>query len=173
MRIDRTRRFTYLAMLSAMAITLNLLETGILPPVFGFFRVGLANIIALVTIRILGVKDMIIVNVMRVVIGSLLSGTFLGSMFWISCGGIVLSSLVLILLDHLHSSLLFTSVFTSIAHSVGQTLVVMVFYMQPGILAILPYFLLISIPTGLLTGTIAKLVLKRIKPLRKDAWKEE
>ena len=94
-------------------------------------------------------------------------------MFWISCGGIVLSSLVLILLDHLHSSLLFTSVFSSIAHSVGQTLVVMVFYMQPGILAILPYFLLISIPTGLLTGTIAKLVLKRIKPLRKDAWKEE
>ena len=173
MRIERTRRFTYLAMLSAMAITLNLLETAILPPVFGFFRVGLANIIALVTIRIRGVKDMIIVNVMRVVIGSLLSGTFLGSMFWISCGGIVLSSLVLILLDHLHSSLLFTSVFSSIAHSVGQTLVVMVFYMQPGILAILPYFLLISIPTGLLTGTIAKLVLKRIKPLRKDAWKEE
>ena len=79
MRIERTRRFTYLAMLSAMAITLNLLETAILPPVFGFFRVGLANIIALVTIRILGVKDMIIVNVMRVVIGSLLSGTFLGS----------------------------------------------------------------------------------------------
>lgn len=173
MRIERTRRFTYLAMLSAMAITLNLVETAILPPFFGIFRIGLANIISLVTIRLLGVREMVIVNLMRVLMGSLLSGTFLGSTFWISCGGVVLSTLILILLDHLRSSLLFMSVFSSIAHSVGQILVVMLFYMQPGILALLPYFLLISIPTGLLTGTVARLVLKRIKPLRKDSYNDQ
>lgn len=85
----------------------------------------------------------------------------------------MLSTLILILLDHLRSSLLFMSVFSSIAHSVGQILVVMLFYMQPGILALLPYFLLISIPTGLLTGTVARLVLKRIKPLRKDSYNDQ
>ena len=94
MRIDKTRHFTYLALLSAMAITLNLLETAMIPPLFGVFRIGLANIIALVTLKILGVKDMIIVNIMRVMIGNLLSGRIFGSTFWISFGGVLLHPLV-------------------------------------------------------------------------------
>ena len=109
---------------------------------------------------------MIIVNIMRVVIGNLLRGTIFGSTFWISAGGVLLASLVLILLDRLNSSLMFTSVLMSIAHSVGQVFVVMLFYMQPGIAVLLPYLFLGSIPAGILTGYIAGLVLKRIKPLR-------
>jgi hypothetical protein len=43
----------------------------------------------------------------------------------------------------------------------------MLFYMQPLIAAILPYFLALSIPTGLATGFIAKIAVERVKPLRK------
>lgn len=169
MRIDQTRRFTYLALLSAMAITLNLLETAMIPPLFGVFRVGLANIIALVTLRVLGVKEMIIVNIMRVVIGNLLSGRIFGSSFWISFGGVLISTLILILMDKLHSSLMFSSIISAIGHSTGQVFVVMLFYMQPLIATILPYFLALSIPTGLLTGFVAKIVVDRIKPLKSQA----
>lgn len=164
----KVKRFTYLALLSAMAITLNLMETAMLPPMFGIFRVGLANIISLVTIRILGIKEMIIVNAMRVMIGNLLSGRFLGSSFWISLGGVVLSSIVLIIMDKLHSSMMFSSVMSAIAHSVGQVCVVAFFYMTAYIAVILPYFLLLSVPTGLLTGFIAKVTSDRIQPLRKN-----
>ena len=94
MRNNRTRRFTYLAVLSAMAMMINMLETSLLPPFFGFFRLGLANIIALVTIRVMSANAMIVVNGMRVILGSLLSGRFLGSTFWIGAAGVVLSSLV-------------------------------------------------------------------------------
>ncbi len=167
MRIDQTRHFTYLALLSAMAITLNLLETAMIPPLFGVFRIGLANIIALVALKILGVRDMVIVNVMRVVIGNLLSGRFLGSTFWISAGGVLISTIVLIIMDKLKSSLMFTSVLSAIGHSCGQVMVVMMFYMQPMIATILPYFLVLSIPTGLFTGFIAKIASDRVKPLRK------
>ncbi len=166
MTIDKNRHFTYLALLSAMAIVLNLVESIYIGPIIGVLRIGLANIVALITIRLLGVKDMIIVNIMRVVIGNLLRGTIFGSTFWISAGGVLLSSLVLILLDRLNSSLMFTSVLMSIAHSVGQVFVVMLFYMQPGIAVLLPYLFLGSIPAGILTGYIAGLVLKRIKSLR-------
>ncbi len=151
-----------------MAITLNLMETAMLPPMFGIFRVGLANIISLVTIRILGIKEMIIVNAMRVMIGNLMSGRFLGSSFWISLGGVVLSSIVLIIMDKLHSSMMFSSVMSAIAHSVGQVCVVAFFYMTAYIAVILPYFLLLSVPTGLLTGFIAKVTSDRIQPLRKN-----
>lgn len=150
-----------------MAITLNLLESAMIPPMFGVFRVGLANIIALVTIEVLGVKEMIIVNLMRVIIGNLMSGRLLGSTFWISFGGVLLSSIVLLVMHHLKTSLMFTSVMSAIAHSIGQVLVVMFFYMTSHIAVILPYFLLLSIPTGLFTGFVAKIAAERIKPLRK------
>ena len=160
------KRFTYLALLSAMAITLNLLETAMIPPMFGVFRIGLANIIALVTIEILGVKEMIIVNLMRVIIGNLMSGRILGSSFWISFGGVLLSSIVLLVMHRLKASLMFTSVMSSIAHSIGQVAVVAFFYMTGYIAVILPYFLLLSIPTGLFTGFVAKIASERIKPLK-------
>ena len=166
MTINRTRHFVYLTLLSAMAITLNLIESIYIGPIFLTLRIGLANIIALITIRILGVRDMIIVNVMRVMIGNLLRGTIFGSTFWIAFGGVLLSSIALIIMDRLKSSLMFTSIMSSIAHSLGQVIVVMMFYNQPAFAAILPYMLLGSIPMGFLTGYTAKLVLDRIRPLK-------
>ena len=167
MNTGRTKHFVYLALLSAMAIVLSLVESIYIGPIFFLVRLGLANIVSLVTIRLLGVKEMIVVNTLRVVIASLMRGMLFGSTFWISLGGVMLSSIVLVACDHFDSSLMFTSVCSSIAHSVGQVLIVIFFYMQPRVAAILSYFLLGSIPMGFLTGMTAKLVLVRIKPLRK------
>ena len=166
MTIEKNRRFTYLALLSAVAIALNLLESIYIGPIFGVLRLGLANIAALLALKIMGRKEMIIVNVMRVVIGNLLRGTIFSSTFWISSGGVILSSLVMLGMDKLDSSLLFTSIIGSIAHSTGQVLIVSFLYRQTGMAAILPYLLLGSIPTGILIGTVAKLVLSRIRPLK-------
>ena len=164
----RTKHFVYLALLSAMAITLSLIESMYIGAVFYMVRIGLANIVALVTIKLLGVKDMIIVNAMRVVIANLMRGLIFGSTFWISLGGVILSSIVLIVLDKIRSSLMFTSIMSAIAHSGGQVIIVMLFYMQPRIAVILPYLLAGSIPMGILTGIVARMVLARIKPLRKE-----
>ena len=168
MTIQKTRHFVYLTLLSAMAITLNLIESMYIGSFSFGIRIGLANIIALITINLLSIKDMIIVNIMRVMIGNLLRGLIFGSTFWISLGGVILSSIALIVMHKLKSSLMFTAVVCSISHSVGQVLVVMWFYKQAAIAAILPYLLLVSIPMGFLTGYTAKLVLDRIKPIKLD-----
>ena len=168
MTIEKNRRFSYLSLLSAVAITLNLLESIYIGPVFGVLRLGLANIAALLALKLLGRREMLIVNVMRVVIGNLLRGTIFGSTFWISSGGVVLSSMVMILLDKMDASLLFTSICGSIAHSSGQVVIVSFLYHQAGMAAILPYLLLGSIPTGILIGIVARLVLKHIRPLQKQ-----
>ncbi|MGM9942389.1 MAG: Gx transporter family protein [Bulleidia sp.] len=164
--LHKNRTLTYVALLSAMAIALNLLETAMIPPLFGVFRVGLANIIALIAWKILGVKEMIIVNLMRVLIGSLLSGTFLGSTFWISLGGVCLSTLALLLGNLLKSSVMFTSVMSAVAHSTGQVLVVMNFYKQAMMISTLPYFIALSVPVGLFTGYIATVAIRRVRPLK-------
>ena len=166
MTIEKNRRFTYLALLSAVAIALNLLESIYIGPIFGVLRLGLANIAALLALKLMGRREMIIVNVMRVVIGNLLRGTIFSSTFWISSGGVILSSRVMLGMDKLDRSLLFTSIIGSIAHSTGQVLIVSFLYRQAGMAAILPYLLLGSIPTGILIGTIARLVLTRIRPLK-------
>ena len=68
MKLSKTKHFVYITMLAAMAIAINLLETMLTVSLPFGMRLGLANIIALITIEILGVKEMIIVNTMRVVI---------------------------------------------------------------------------------------------------------
>lgn len=162
MKMSSTKRFVYITLLSAMAITINILEASLIPPLPFGIRFGLANIIALITIEILGVKEMIIVNVMRVVIGNLLRGLIFGTTFWIALGGVALSSVVLILCKKMNSSLLFTSTLSAIGHTIGQIVVVMFIYNQMSMIAIAPYLLMAAIPTGILTGIVAKQALQRI-----------
>lgn len=161
---NKTRRLVYLTMLSAMAITINILESTYLP-VFPYgIRFGLANIIALITIELFGVKEMWIVNMMRVMVGNLLRGLIFGSTFWISLSGVVLSSLMLILARKLLKlPLLSTSMFSALGHSTGQVLMVMFFYNQSNMFMILPYLLISAIPTGMLTGFTAQGALKLLK----------
>ena len=156
MRMSETKRFVYITMLCAMAISLNVFESIYIGNIFPFgIRIGLANIIALITIEMFGVKEMLIVNTMRVFIGNLLRGLIFGSTFCIALGGVILSSLALIITHKLKTSLIFSSVLCSIMHSLGQVLVVMIFYNKPGMIAIMPYLLLGSIPMGIITGIVS------------------
>ena len=161
MKLSKTKHFVYVTMLAAMAIAINLLETMLTVSLPFGMRLGLANIIALITIEILGVKEMIIVNTMRVVIGNLLRGTIFGSTFWISAGGVILSSIVLIVIKKgLKMSMI--SMLCAIGHSVGQVVIVMVLYKTAAMMTIVPLLLVTSIPTGIFTGIVATQALKRI-----------
>ena len=94
--MSKTKRLIYLALLTSMAIALQVFESMIAVPLPYGAKLGLANIIALVTMELFDVKELILVNSMRVLLGSLLRGTFLTSTFWISSGGVLLSSLAII-----------------------------------------------------------------------------
>lgn len=164
MRNKETKKLVYVTMLSAMAIAINLFESAYLAFLPFGIRFGLANIIALIAIELFGIKEMILINFMRVVLGSLLRGTIFGSTFWISAGGVFLSTICLILMRKvLRFPIYSTSMISAIGHSVGQVLVVMNIYQQVGMLAVIPMLLISSIPTGILTGMIASGTLKRLK----------
>ena len=164
MRKNHTKRLTYITMLSAMAIVINIFESTYLPIFPLGIRFGLANIIALITIELFDVKEMITVNMMRVIIGNLLRGLIFGQTFWIAFSGVVLSSIVLIICKKLIKlPILSTSMLSAIGHSTGQVLMVMLFYKQTGMIAVLPYLFLSAIPTGLLTGFTADSALRLLK----------
>ena len=73
--MSKTRTMSFLAMLSAMAIVFNMIENMLALPLG--IRIGMANIIALIVVHIYGVKEMLFVNMLRVVASGLLSGIIL------------------------------------------------------------------------------------------------
>ena len=163
MKVSKTKHFVYITLLSAMAIAINLLERMLTVSMPFGMRLGLANIIAMITIDILGVKEMIIVNLMRVLIGNLLGGTIFGSTFWISAGGVLLSSIVLVIVKKgFNMSIISTSMLCAIAHSVGQVVIVMFLYKTAAMMTVVPLLLITSIPTGIFTGLVTSQALKRI-----------
>ncbi|MDD6004191.1 MAG: Gx transporter family protein [Firmicutes bacterium] len=163
MKMNANKRLAYVTMLSALSIVINLFESLFIPPIQFGIRFGLANIIALVTINIFGVKELVIVNTMRIVIGSLLRGVIFGSPFWISFGGVVFSTIAIIVAHKLKTSHIFMSILSALAHSFGQVLVVMALYNQSGVIALFPVLAVSSVATGILTGAISRECLKRIK----------
>ena len=58
--MNKTRSMSFLAMLSAMAIVLNMIENMLALPLG--VRIGMANIMALIVVHIYGVKEMLFVH---------------------------------------------------------------------------------------------------------------
>ena len=161
--MNKNKRYAYIAILCSLAIVINLIENLFIPPIAFGIRFGLANIVSLVALKTLGVKEMGLVILLRLTLGNLIKGTIFGTPFWISSLGIIFSSIVILLLDKLKASISFTSMMSSIAHTFGQLIVVCVIYNQINVIAILPLLIVSSLATGALTGIITNKVLKRIK----------
>ena len=161
--MSKTKKMVTLMMFSALAIIINLFESAFIPPIQFGIRFGLANIMALITIKMFGIKEMLVVNTLRATIGNLLKGVIFGSPFWISFSGVAFSSIAIIVFHKLKTSLLFTSIMSAIFHSFGQVVMVMILYNQVNIIALLPILVISSVATGVLTGLIARESLKRIR----------
>lgn len=160
----KTKKLVYLALLSAFAIVLHTVDYYLSSPLPLGVKLGLANIISLVVIVVYGVKDMLIVNAFRVIVSSLMTGSFMSYPFFMSCGGVLLSSCVLVLLKKQTSlPIVSSSVIAAISHNIGQ-IIVLSFVMSSK--AFIPYLLVMfisAIPTGILTGMTALEILKRLK----------
>lgn len=150
-------------MLVAMSILFHMVEPSLPIPVPGI-KLGLANIIGLIALSIFNEKMMLGINFSRVILASLMRGILFGTGFWISLGGVALSSLVAILCYRTHKfTMIGISVASSAMHGLGQIFVLMLINTTPMMIYWLPVLWFSAIPTGILTGSIAIQVLKRLQ----------
>ena len=162
-KISSTRRLTLITMLLAMSIMLHMIEPSLPIPVPGV-KLGLANVLGLVALVLFGVKEMIILNFMRVLIASLLKGIIFGTGFWLSLTGVILSTIVSIFFykqDKL--SIVGISMASAAFHGLGQILALIFINQTVYMIYWLPVLWFSSIPTGLLTGFLAIEILKRLR----------
>lgn len=166
------KRMMYITMLMAMSVLLHMVESLIPIPVpIPGVKLGFANIIGLITYFMFGFRVMVGVNATRVIMASLLRGVLFGTPFWMSVAGVTVSTVAVGIFGKFLKSNneVLLSVISSIAHIIGQIFMAFLIMGTSLIFYYFPIMLLLSIPTGIFTGVIARQVLKRIgKKFRKE-----
>lgn len=154
-------KITYLAVLVTFAVVIHTVEAALpLPMPVPGLRLGLANMVTLLTIVLYGARGGLMVAVLRTVIGSLIGGTFLGFGFWLSLAGgltcTAVMSLAVLLVKKGYLSLISVSVLGAAAHNLAQLTVAAAIIGSATLLrGYLPLLLLLAVPTGFFTGLAA------------------
>ena len=139
---------------SAAAVLIYLGESMI-PKPFPWFRIGLANILILIALLRYGFRAGISVATAKVLVGAMLTGSFLTPFFFFTLLGTFASLLVMHLLTMLPFSIIGISVAGSVTHNLVQMLLgVFLFLPLTSIRLLYPILSTLGIGTGLLTGII-------------------
>ena len=164
----KTRKLTTLALLSAIALTIFIIEAQIPPlvPIPGV-KLGLANIVTVFTVFAFRGRDGAAVLSVRIFLGAVFAGNF-GTIFYSAAGG-ALAILTTIGLRRIltNKQLWVAGALGAIAHSVGQMAMAVTLTGTPGLVVYLPVMIVCSIITGVFTGLCAQFVLIRGEKL----WK--
>ena len=155
------KRWMIIAMLMAMATVLSYLESFI--PVFiPGVKLGLANVIILIMLYEFKFYEAGIVDLLRILVVALIRGTLMTPTFLMSLSGGILSYIVMLIFSRIKVfSPIGVSVLGSISHSIGQIIVVIIIINLDAVLYYLPFILVLSLATGILSGFITKEYLKR------------
>ena len=150
-----------LGVLTAAAIVIAILESFIPSVGIPGVKLGLANIVILIILYELGIWEAVVVNLLRVLVVSLVRGTFLSMGFLMSLTGCVLSLGIMILFYLLIKkfSIIGVSVIGSIFHVAGQILIAMIYLGSAYIFLYLPVIAISAIITGVFVGIVAKLII--------------
>ena len=169
--MKKTKVITQSAVLIALALALSYTERFIplqlVIPLPGV-KLGLANIVTLVSLYLLGWKRTLPIVVIRCFLGALF-GSLTGLAFSLT-GGLIALAVMAACKKIPVFSIYGVSILGAAAHNIGQILAAMGLMASVYVAAYLPYLLLIAICTGLATGAACSGVLRTLKavPISKE-----
>ena len=157
-----TRKIVLLSLLTTIALTIFVIEAQIPPvvPIPGI-KLGLSNVITLVTLVWFGRKEAFIVLLLRLFLGNMFAGQAI-SFIYSFTGGIFSYIIISALVVFLKEQLWVLSVFGAVFHNIGQIVVAIII---TGVWQIAGYFMILmtsAIVTGALTGLLAERVTKHL-----------
>ena len=158
----KTKKLTLLALLSAIALTIFMVEAQIpaLVPIPGV-KMGLANIVTVFAVFALGPKEGAAVLFVRIFLGAVFAGNF-STIFYSAAGGGCAIAVTILLRKILTDKQLWVAgALGAVAHSVVQMAMAITLTATPGLIVYLPVMVAVSILTGCFTGLCAQLLLNR------------
>lgn len=159
----RTKTLTSCAALSAVALTIFVLEAQIpLPVQVPGLKLGLSNAVTVFALAVLGRKRTLAIVLVRIVLGNLVTGQP-AAMLYALAGGLTSYAAMALLYRALKPEQLWVcGVAGGIVHNLGQTAVALAVTQTAELLLCLPMLLLCGALTGALTGTCGQLAEKRL-----------
>lgn len=160
--MKKTRRLTLCALLVSLALALSWFERFIplqmIVPLPGI-KLGLANIVSIVALYLLGGRSAYLILALRCILGSAFGGGITGLIFSLTGGSLAMITMILTRKLPL-LSVYGVSILGAAAHNIGQICAAMVLMHSIYIGAYLPYLLIVALFTGFATGAAGAGVLR-------------
>ena len=160
-----TRQLTRLALLAALALILFVLEVAI-PRPLPWMKIGLGNTAVLIALVMFDWRSAAAVMLIKVLVGSLVTGAFGGPSFVLAAGSSV-ASLVLMAtslsLGERWLSILGLSVVGACVHQVSQLCIASVYLGHDGLWGLLPLFIVSGVIAGSMTGLVAYFACRQLQ----------
>ena len=153
-----TKKIALCGVLTALAMIFSYIESVIpIPiPVPGI-KLGVANIAVITILYVLGVKEAIVINLLRLLFGNVNS-------FLFSISGAVLSLTIMIIMKKLDFfSCIGVSVCGGVMHNVGQIIAAVFIMGSEAIVLYLPVLIVSGVFTGVVIGVVSGIVAKHVK----------
>ena len=155
----RLKRLTIVALMTSAAIVLGIIESFITVFIPGV-RLGLANVIILIMIYEFKFYEGLAADLIRILVVALFRGTLLQPVFFMSLAGGIASFIVMLGFSKIKIfTAMGSSVMGSVAHASAQMVVAFIIISSSAVFYYLPFIILLSLGTGILSGLVCDLYL--------------
>ena len=162
--MTKSKKIAVCAVMIALALSLSYIERFIplqlVVPLPGV-KLGLANIVTMIALYMLNTKFAYTILIPRCILGSVFGGGITGLAFSM-LGGVMALGVMAAAKRFRWFSVYGVSILGAAAHNIGQILAAMLLMRSVYIGAYLPYLLIISVFTGLMTGIACAGVLRTL-----------
>ena len=161
MKHNLTFKLTATAILSTMALITFLIESLFPAFIIPGARLGLANVFILLALILLGTKEACFVFLVKILLGSILSGN-LSSMMYSLPSGVASFILQAFLVKKCSNMFTLTAIsaVSAVLNSVLQNVVYVIVTSTPSLFLYLPYLVLLGFIAGITVGITCYLIIK-------------
>ena len=158
-----TKKIALCGVLTALAMIFSYIESVIPVPIpVPGIKLGVANIAVITILYVLGVKEAIVINLLRIVLTSLLFGNVNSFLFSIS--GAALSLTIMIIMKKLDFfSCIVVSLCGGVMNNIGQIIAAVFIMGSEAIVFYLPVLIVSGVFTGVVIGVVSGIVAKRVR----------
>lgn len=159
-------RVAYFGVFTALALIFSYVET-LIPIQFGIpgVKLGLANLVIVIALYKMSVKEAYVLSVVRVVLAGFIFGNLFSIIYSLS-GGLLSLTVMALLKKTDKFSLIGVSIAGGVFHNVGQLIMAALVLESLSIGYYFPVLLLSGIITGTLIGIVSGEMLKRLNKLQ-------
>lgn len=160
------KKVTLVAIFIALALVLSYVDSLIsLPIAVPGIKLGIANIAIIYALYKFGIKEAVLVSILRIVLSSILFGNVVSLSY--SIAGAVLSLSLMIILKRFTSfSIVTISIIGAIMHNTGQIIMAIILMGTEEIIYHLPVLIITGVISGIGVGILSAVVLRYTKNIK-------